>query len=191
MSWGILIAAAILALLYLWYASIVRKRNAVSEALAGVDVQLQQRHDLIPNVLAIAKRFMEHEIELLQSITSLRTKAEGLKGGDAATVAKRFETEGALAAQMDRFFAVAENYPALKSDGPMMEAQRTYGEVEANLAAARRFYNSAVGDLRNAVQIFPGNLLAGLAGVSELPPFYEASEAARQPVNAADLLRKA
>ena len=70
----------------------------------------------------------------------------------------------------------------------MVEAQRSYDEVEANVAAARRFYNNAVGDLRNAVQVFPGSLVAGLAGVRDLPPFFEAAEAARQPVKASEHL---
>lgn len=89
---------------------------------------------------------------------------------------------------MSRLFAVAEGYPELKSDGPMMTAQRAYEEVEINVAAARRFYNSAVGDLRNAIQIFPGSLLAGLAGVRSTPPFFEAEAAARAPIAAADHL---
>lgn len=70
----------------------------------------------------------------------------------------------------------------------MIEAQRAYSEVEANIAAARRFYNSAVGELRNAVEIFPGGLLASVAGVRSLPPFYEAQEASRAPVKAMDHL---
>ena len=70
----------------------------------------------------------------------------------------------------------------------MLQAQRSYTEVETNISAARRFYNATVGDLRNAVQIFPGRLLAVLAGVGHLPPFFEANEAARTPVDAAQFL---
>ena len=92
--------------------------------------------------------------------------------------------EGQLDAGLGKLFAVAEAYPQLKSDGPMIEAQRGLSEVETNIAAARRFYNSAVGDLRNATQIFPGSLLAGLAGASTPPPLYEAPEASRAPVDA-------
>ena len=85
-------------------------------------------------------------------------------------------------------FAVAENYPALTSTAPMIEAQCSYQEVETNIAAARRFYNSAVGDLRNAIQIFPGSMLAGIAGVGTVPPFFEAAEQAREPVDASAYL---
>jgi LemA protein len=176
---------AILAAAYVWYAMIVTRRNRVSEALAGIDVQLQQRHDLIPNVLTIARRFMEHERTLLEEITDLRNKAQAQIGSrDFGSAQQRFETETQLDLGMGRLFALAENYPDLKSAAPMVEAQRAYSEVEANLSAARRFYNSAVGDLRNIVEIFPGDLLKGFAGVSVLPPFFETTEPVRAPVDA-------
>ena len=185
----LIVAGAVLLGLYALYASIVTKRNRVSEALASIDVQLTQRHDLVTNVLAIAKRYLEHERGLMDDVTALRTKASQSVGvQDPAKIGEKFAAENQLAAGMGRLFAVAENYPALKSDGPMIEAQKTYEEVETNIAAARRFYNSAVGDLRNAVQIFPGVLVAGLAGAATPPPFFEASADDRAPVDAASLL---
>lgn len=184
------IVLAVVALgLYLLYASIVTKKNKVAEALASIDVQLTQRHDLIPNVLAIAKRFMEHERGLMDDVTALRTKASQAVGvQDPAQIGAKFAAENQLGAQFGKLMAVAESYPALKSDGPMIEAQKTYSEVETNIAAARRFYNSAVGELRNAVQIFPGSLVAGLAGAGSPPPFFEANADDRAPVDAASLL---
>lgn len=180
---GWIVIAVIGVGLYLWYATIVTRRNRVGEALAGVDVQLNQRHDLIPNLLAVARRFMEHERGLLDEITALRAKA-----ASATDPAAKFAAEGQLDMGLGKLFAVAEAYPELKSDGPMIEAQRGLTEVETNIAAARRFYNSAVADLRNATQIFPGSLLAGLAGASTPPPFYEAPEASRAPVDASKYL---
>jgi len=175
--------------LYALYASIVRKRNRVSEALASIDVQLTQRHDLVPNVLAIAKRYMEHERGLMDDITALRAKASQSVGArDPAKIDEKFTAENELGASLGRLFAVAENYPAMKSDGPMIEAQKTYQEVEANIAAARRFYNAAVEELRNAVQIFPGSLMAGLAGAGSPPPFFEANAEDRAPIDAKTLL---
>lgn len=82
----------------------------------------------------------------------------------------------------------AENYPQLRSDGPMIEAQRTYAEIETNIAAARRFYNASVTSLTNAVQTFPGNVLKGFAGIREVPPFFQTTDAARAPVDAAKYL---
>jgi LemA protein len=186
-SW--IVVAVVLGGLYFWYATIVTRRNRVSEALAGIDVQLQQRHDLIPNVLRIARRFMEHERALLEEITALRTTASQQLGErDFSKIAEKFEAEARLGSQMGRLLAVAESYPQLKADGPMIEAQRTYSEVEANIAAARRFYNSAVTELRNAVQIFPGPLLKGVAGVSVVPPPFEADPTVRGPVDASQHL---
>lgn len=183
----LLLAAALIGL-YGWYAVIVTRRNRVSEALAGIDVQLNQRHDLIPNLLAIARRFMEHEKGLLEEITELRARAaRPVRTGDPQ-IAEKFSVEAALGARMDALFAVAENYPELQSHAPMIEAQRGYQEVETNIAAARRFYNAAVAELRNATQIFPGQLLAGLAGVGTPPPFFEAEAKVRAPVDAADHL---
>ena len=180
---------AVLIGMYFWYTAIVRRRIRVAEALAGIDVQLQQRHDLIPNVLTIAKRFMEHERSLLNEITELRARAHQQVGErDFSKVNEKFETEARLGQQMGRLMMLAENYPQLKSDGPMIEAQRTYTEIETNIAAARRFYNASVGSLTNAVATFPGPLLKGLAGVSEMPPFFQTVDAARKTVDAGQYL---
>lgn len=185
----LIVLLAVLGGLYAWYATIVTRKNRVGEALAGIDVQLTQRHDLVPNVLEIAKRFMAHEKGLLEEVARLRAATGGrLTDAEPSAMAQKFAAETELGAGLGRLFAVAENYPALKSDAPMIEAQRTYQEVETNIAAARRFYNTAVGDLRNACQIFPGSMLAGLAGAGTLPPFFEAEAASRAPVNAADHL---
>ena len=174
---------------YIWYAAIVKRKTRVFEALAGIDVQLQQRHDLIPNVLTIARRFMEHERGLLAEITELRTRAHQQVGErDFAKVAEKFETEARLGQQMGRLMMLAENYPQLRSDGPMIEAQRTYTEIETNIAAARRFYNASVAALTSAVQTFPGPLLKGAAGVSEVPPMFQTIDAARTAPDAAKFL---
>ena len=189
MGLALIVLLIVLGGFYGWYAVIVARRNKVAEALGGIDAQLQQRHDLIPNVLAVARRFMAHERELIEEITRLRGAAAPRIGSrDFALIDEKFRDEARLGADLGRFFAVAESYPDLTSAAPMVEAQRAYREVEANIAASRRFYNSAVAELRNAVQIFPGGLLAGAAGISTLPPFFAGEEAARGPVNAADHL---
>lgn len=187
--WMWIVAGVVLAGLYIWYAAIVTRRNRVGEALAGIDVQLSQRHELIPNVLAIAKRYLAHEQDLLAYIARLRTTGHDRLGArDPAAIKEKFEAENQLTAGLGRLFAVAENYPELKADGVMRQAQSAYQEVETNVAAARRFYNTAVADLRNACQIFPGQLLAVLAGAGSLPPFFEAPPERRGPVNAAEHL---
>lgn len=184
----IIVAVAVVGL-YVWYATIVKRKNRVAEALSGIDVQLSQRHELIPNILAIAKRYLAHEQTLLADIARLRTTGqERLGSSDPNAIAEKFAAENQLSAGLGRLFAVAEGYPELKSDDLMVKAQATYQEVETNVAAARRFYNASVTELRNACQIFPGQLVAGLAGVGQLPPFFEAPAEHRGPVNAADHL---
>lgn len=179
------LAGAILVIGYFWYVSIIGRRNKAQEAFSGIDVQLKKRHDLIPNILTIAKRFMEHERSLLEEITRLRTQALEATAGpaDPAAAKELFEIEAALQGRMGKLMVAVENYPDLKSDQTMLQAQRSYNEVEANIAAARRFYNASVTALRNAIQVFPGTMIAGMAGVGDMPLF-EAAETDRQPVDA-------
>lgn len=192
MSTGLIVLIVSLIILggaYAWYVSIVGRRNTALEALSGIDVQLKKRSNLIPNILKIAQKFMDHEKALLNEITELRTKsAEAYDPKDAGAVADHLATAEKLSSRMGQLMISVEDYPDLKSDATMVQAQQTYNEVEAGIAASRRFYNSAVSQLNNSVQIFPGNILAGMAGVTEMP-FYEADEAARAPVNADDYLR--
>lgn len=184
------ILLGIAAVAYFWYASIVTRRNKVQEALSDIDVQLTKRHDLIPNILKIAERFMEHEKSLMTDITALRNQAQAAGGAkDASGVDAQLKLESQLQMRMGQFFALAENYPQLKSDGPMMQAQASYNEVEEHIAAARRFYNAAVEQLNNAIQVFPGSAFAGMAGISAYP-FYQADEGSKAPVDADAYLRK-
>lgn len=187
----ILIIIGVLALLvgYGWYVSLIQKRNKAREALSGIDVQLRKRFDLIPNILKIASRFMQHERELMTQITDLRAQAlQAYDRNSAESVGGHLQAAGALQPAMMKLFAVAENYPQLKSDQNMLTAQHTYAEVEGHIAAARRAYNATVTSLNNSVEIFPGSLIAAIAGVKGMP-FYEESEAAaRQPVDAAEFL---
>jgi LemA protein len=175
--WSI-IGAGGLVVLYLWYASIITRRNKVQEALSSVDVHLNQRHDLIPNIVALAGRYMEHERALLTDVTRLREEARKTAPTTPAGAEKRFALEGELGQRVGQLMVSMEAYPELKADRPVMEAQRTWTETEAQITAARRFYNAAVNQLRNAIQIFPGSIIAGIAGVTAMP-FFEAPAEAR------------
>jgi LemA protein len=179
MGWvWLLVILAVLAGLYLWYATIVARRNKVQEALSSVDVHLNQRHDLIPKIVKLADRFMQHERGLLEEVTRLRQQVMQVSGGSAGEVGQRFKLEGELAQRTGQLLVTMENYPQLKSDTTVLEAQQTWTEIEAQITAARRFYNAAVNQLNNAIQIFPGSVLAGMAGVTAMP-FFEAPAQAR------------
>ncbi len=187
----VLIAIVLIVLIagYGWYVALIKRRNSALEALSSIDVQLRKRADLVPNVLKIAERFMEHEKELMGRITELRASTMGgYDAKDPAAVKEHLQSAEAMSGAMMRLFAVAENYPQLKSNETMINAQDTYTEVEGHIAASRRFYNAAVAELNNAVQIFPGSVIAGMANVREMPFFEETDEAAKRPVDASDYL---
>ena len=184
------VAAVLIVYGYVLYARLIRFRNSALEALSGIDVQLRKRYDLIPNVLKLARRYMEHETSLIKEVTELRVKAEAAMGGnDPGSVTDRFSADDALVGGLGQLFARMENYPELKADGTIIEAQAAYQEVEGHISAARRFYNTAVGELNTSIETFPGSLVAPLAKAKTMP-FYEVEEAKiREPIDADDFLR--
>ena len=184
----IAVLVVLLFIMYGMYVRIVQKKNNAKEAMSGIDVQLRKRYDLIPNILAIASKFMEHEKGLMTEITELRTQAASIRS-DANTIGKKIELDNAITSKMSQLMVNVENYPQLKSDQTMLQAMQTYSEVEEHIAAARRFYNSAVKDLNNSVEIFPSSLVAALIGVRSCP-FFETDDTARQPISAKDYFNK-
>ncbi len=180
----IVVAVIVIGGLYSLYVKLVQKKNKVREAMGGVDVQLKKRYDLIPNILTIANKFMEHERGLIEDITNLRVQASAIRS-DADTISKKMELDKQITTKMGQLMVNVENYPQLKSDQTMEQAMQTYAEVEEHIAAARRFYNSAVNDLNNAVEIFPSSILASMLGIAQYP-FFEADEEARKSINASD-----
>ena len=186
----VVVALMIVAIGYGWYVALITRRNKALEALSSIDVQLRKRHDLIPNVLRLAQQFMTHERELITRLTELRTRAqERYDPSRPDDVEAHLSAEGALQGGMRQLFAVAENYPELRSSETIVQAQRTFNEVEGHIAASRRFYNAAVTRLNNAVQIFPGSMIAGMTGIRGMPFFEIEDDVVRQPVNADDYLR--
>lgn len=184
----LVIATAVLFIIYFMYTGIIKKKNRAKEAFSGIGVQQKKRSNLLPNILTIAKKYMDHEKGLLEEITRLRAKVdEGCDENDATSVKDYIRQVGALDGSMGKLMIAVENYPDLKADQTMMQAMKTYNEVEEQISAARRFYNSAVTQLNNAVEIFPGNLIAPLAKATAMP-FYEVDEASTAPINASDIL---
>ncbi|WP_370334929.1 LemA family protein [Parvularcula marina] len=176
---------------YFWYVSIIGRRNKVKEALGSIDAHLQLRSDLIPNLLRAAQRFLSHEEKLLTEITALRSEVtKDYDRGNGEEVKQHLNFAEQLSSKLGQLRVQIENYPDLKGDGPIEEAMETMSEIEAQITAARRFYNSAVTDLNNSVEIFPGSVIANMAGVSSMP-YYEAAEASRAPINADDYLNPA
>ncbi len=174
----------ILVLFYGLYVSLIKKKNNVAEAASGIDVQLKKRYDLIPNMLKAAAKFMEHEKELFKAVTTLREKAM-----NATNYNDKFKAEGELSTALRTFNIRAESYPQLKSDATMVNAQQSMAETEEHIAAARRFYNAAVKDYKNAIQIFPSSLVALIIGLKDEYPFFEAEEGAKESVDVNDYFK--
>lgn len=184
---ALVILLLLLVPLYTMYVALIQKRNKVKESMGGIDVQLKKRYDLIPNILVIANKFMEHERGLITEITALRSQASSLRA-DRDTISQKLDLDNQIATKMGQLIVNVENYPQLKSDQTMTQAMQTYSEVEEHIAAARRFYNSAVNDLNNAVEIFPSSVIASALNIQPYP-FFKAEEAARTAVNAADYFK--
>lgn len=184
---AIIAAVVVIGWAYSIYVSLIQKRNKTQEAFSSIDVQLKKRYDLIPNLLTIAQKYMDHERSLIEEVTKLRTDVMKLSSS-FENIDRKIALDAQIAKKMGQFMVAVENYPQLKADQPMITAMQTYNEVEEHIAAARRFYNSAANELKNAVEIFPSSFVARLMNIKAVD-FFKVAEAERKPVNAADFLK--
>jgi LemA protein len=175
---AVIIIVVIVVLLALFlvvsYNGMVRGRNKVDESWSGIDVQLKRRHDLIPNLVETVKGYATHEREVFQAVTDARTRAMSASTPAAA--------EGILGQAIVRLFAVAEAYPDLKASQNFLELQGTLNQLESEIAAARRIYNSNVQSYNTRIQSFPGVTLAGPFGFQKREFFELDNPADREPV---------
>ena len=184
----LIVLGVLLLIIILMYNSLVQKRNKVKEAFSSIDVQLKKRYDLIPNILTIANKFMEHERGLLENITALRAQAIKLDSS-MGNIENKLKLDGEIQRQMGQLMVNMENYPQLKSDQTMIQSMQTYNEVEEHIAAARRFYNAAVLDLNNAVELFPSSIIASIFNFKQMTFFKVEDEKERQRINAQEFFK--
>ena len=163
----LLIAAVVL------YNRLVSLRNRVENAWAQVDVQLKRRYDLIPNLVETVKGYAAHERGTFEAVTEARAAAQG-----ARTPAEAGQAEGILSQALGRLFAVAEAYPELQADENFRQLQSELAETENRIAVSRQVYNDTVLTFNNAIQTFPGVVIAGPFGFSARE-FFETDEAER------------
>ncbi|MBP6853741.1 MAG: LemA family protein [Rhodoferax sp.] len=182
-----LVALAALVLLAVSvYNRLVRLRNTIGNAFAQIDVQLKRRHDLIPNLVEAARKYMQHERETLEAVVSARNSALGAAGlarqnpSAAGAIAALGAAEGALGGVLGRLMAVAEAYPELKADQTMRELTEELGSTENRVGFARQAYNDAVLDYNNAAGQFPANLLAGVFGFRQADMLQATTSAAER-----------
>lgn len=158
-----IIIIAIVVVLGLWVAGIynrlVKLRNNRENAFADIDVQLKQRHDLIPQLVATVKGYADHEKETLDRVISARNGAM-----NASTINDKIVAENALSSALAGLRVTLEAYPDLKANQNFIQLQEEISDVENKLAAVRRYFNSATRELNNAVEIFPSNIFAGMFG---------------------------
>ena len=169
-----LVIIAVGVLVFLWvvgaFNRLVRLRNEITNAFAMIDVQLKRRHDLIPNLVEVARKYLEHERETLERVTAARAQAMAAcdlvraKPSDAGRLQSLSMAESSLAGALARFQAVVEAYPDLKADGQLNELNEELRHTENKVAFARQFFNDVTLNYNNAVQQFPTNVVAGVFG---------------------------
>lgn len=157
------ILAGVILLLIIWavtlYNRLVKLRNNRENAFADIDVQLKQRHDLIPQLVATVKGYATHEQETLERVIAARNGAM-----KASTINDKIVAENALSSALSGLRVTLEAYPDLKANQNFMQLQEEISDVENKLAASRRYFNSATRELNTSVESFPANLLAGMFG---------------------------
>ena len=167
---AIIIVLVVVVVLAIWcvsiYNNLVKLRNNRENAFANIDVQLKQRHDLFPQLVATVKGYAQHEKELLERITQARSAAMS-----ANTINEKIQAENQLSSALAGLKVSVEAYPDLKANQNFLQLQTEIADIENKLAATRRFFNSATRELNNAVQTFPSNIFAGMFGFQKEPMF--------------------
>ncbi len=174
----VIAALVILAVLYfiLTRNSIIGSRNRVDEAWSGIDVQLKRRHDLVPNLVETVKGYAQHERETFEKVTQARAAAMQATGPAEAGPA-----EGLLTQALGGLRVVAEQYPELRATENFQQLSRNLSELEDEIQASRRIYNSNVQAYNTKIQIFPNSVVAGSGGFTARE-FFEITDAAeREP----------
>jgi LemA protein len=160
------IVLAVIVVIVLWaitvYNGLVAMRQRVGQAFADIDVQLKQRHDLIPNLVETVKGYAAHERGTLEAVIQARNAAMAAQGP-----AQQAAAENALTGALRQIFALSEAYPNLKANENFQQLQMELTDLENKIAASRRFFNNAVQEYNTGIQRFPAALFAGALGFTE------------------------
>lgn len=184
LTWIIaLIPVAVLLWLIFVYNGFVACRNRMRHAMSGIDVQLKKRHDLIPQLVRTVQGYMQHEREVLERVTALRSDAQS----HTLDQSSRIQSEQRIGSCIGLIRARAEAYPELRASAQFTMLMRSLNEIEEQISAARRSYNAAVERLNNMVESFPSNIVARMFGFS-LADFFAAVESDRANPDVGGLL---
>jgi len=175
---GWIIALVVVLVIGLWvvaaYNKLVKQRNRVDTAWSHVDVQLQRRLDLIPNLVETVKGYASHERETFESVTQARGASTA-----ASTPAEQAQADNFLTSALRQLFAVAEDYPELRASENFQNLQEDLSDTENKIAVSRQIYNDTVLSYNNTVQQIPTNIVAGLTGF-DAREFYDAGPGAQE-----------
>jgi LemA protein len=167
------IVVVVLLIFVVQYNGLVRLRNRIDNAWSQIDVQLQRRHDLIPNLVETVKGYAAHEKDTLERVVQARNQAVSAQGPAA-----QGQAENVLTGALRQLFAVAEAYPDLKANQNFLNLQEELTSTEDRVAYARQFYNDTVLKYNNKIQTIPSNVIAGMFSFQERE-YFEGEEEAR------------
>jgi LemA protein len=160
------IVIGVIVVIVIWaisiYNGLVAMRQRTNQAFADIDVQLKQRHDLIPNLVETVKGYAAHEAGTLEAVIKARNAAIAAPG-----VEQKVAAENVLSGALRQLFALSENYPNLKANANFQQLQSDLSDIENKLAASRRFFNNAVQEYNTGIQRFPAVLFAAIFGFSQ------------------------
>lgn len=160
------------------YNGLVRAKNEVANAWSQIDVQLNRRHDLIPNLVETVKGYMTHERETLEAVVKARQQAVQVTG----SIEDKARVENALSQTLRSMFAVSENYPQLKANENFLALQEELTSTENKIGFSRQYYNDSVLNLNNKIQMFPTNIFASMFNFQQAKFFEVETAEARKPV---------
>ena len=176
----VLVILGVLAMMVVgMYNGLVRARNEVGNAWSQIDVQLNRRHDLIPNLVETVKGYMTHERETLEAVVKARQQAVQITGG---SIEDKARVENQLSQTLKSLFAVSENYPQLKANENFLALQEELASTENKISFARQFYNDSALNLNNKVEMFPTNIFAGMFNFRKAQFFEVEAAEIRKPV---------
>lgn len=168
MNWiiGIVIIVIIIAILFSMYNSIVRLKNAAEQFFSQIDIELERRNDLVPNLVNTVKGYATHEKEVLENVTKARQQLLALP--DGATNKDKLAASDQLSGALSRLLAVSESYPELKANQNFLSLQEELTNTENRIAGSRQAYNRAVMNYNNKIQSVPHNIIAGMFNFNEM-----------------------
>ena len=174
----VVIVIIVLLILYvaMTYNKLVDLRNRVRDQWSQIDVQLQRRFDLIPNLVSTVKGYAKHESETLEKVIEARNSYT-----TATSPHEKMEANNMLTDTLTKLFAVAESYPDLKANTNFLDLQQELQDTENKIAMARQFYNDTVLTYNNKIEMFPSNLIASMFKF-KMEEFFKAEEAAKENV---------